>query len=279
MTFESITGAAALLRQHPILWLAGLVMGALAILAIVVPVAGGAFYAQPLAFLQLLVMPFLAGGVYGMIRAENFSIDEFARSGRTHYFRILLPALLISFVVLLTVILLVVPLALLGAGVAAGASPLIFGVALSIAFFTFFYDTVAVFEETNVFESIRRSIEFVMNNFGRTLVFYLANIVILMVLFLAGIFAWTALLVEKLEPLTLMTPEELQVVMPEDILALIGTEGIWITAVVYGFVIVLYSTFLYAYKASFFRNHSAGGSGAPTMQGEYDEKGRWYKYS
>ncbi|MDV2482585.1 hypothetical protein F8E02_11345 [Methanoculleus sp. Wushi-C6] len=278
MTLQSLTGAAALLRRHPILWSVGLVMGALAVLDIVVPAYGGAFYTQPLAFLQVLLVPFLAGGVYGTIRSEDFSFAEFARSGRTHYFRILLPALLIAFAVLLTTILLAVPLAFLGAGAAASMVPLLFGVVLSIVFFTFFYDTVAVFEETNVFESIRRSIEFVMNNIGGVLVFYLTNIAVLAVIGLVGIFAWTALLVERLEPLTLMSQEELQTVMPEDILALIGMEGIWITAAVYAVVIVVYSAFLYTYKASFFKNHASGGGGAPVMQGEYDEKGRWYKY-
>jgi len=40
-------------------------------------------------------------------------------------------------------------------------------------------------------------------------------------------------------------------------------------------VIVLFAAFLYAYKASFFRDHAAS---VPIQQGEYDEKGRWYKY-
>ncbi|MCM2466061.1 hypothetical protein [Methanoculleus oceani] len=275
MTLESVTGAASLLRRHPVLWSVGLVMGALAVLDLIVPVYGGAFYTEPLALLQALVMPFLAGGVYGTVRAETFSAGEFLRSGKTYYFRILLPALVILFGVILTVFLLAIPLALLGAGAAAGMTPLLFGVLVSIAFFTFFYDTVAVFEETNVFESIRRSIEFVMNNLGSVLVFYLVNIVVFAVLGFAALFAWTALLVDRLEPLTRMTSAELQTVMPEDILALIGTEGIWISAVVYAVVMVLFSAFLYAYKASFFKNHA----GAPRVeQGEYDEKGRWYKY-
>jgi len=275
MTLESVTGAAALLRQHPVLWSVGLVMGALAVLDLIIPVYGGAFYAESLVLLHALVIPFLAGGVYGTIRAETFSAGEFVQSGKTYYFRILLPALVIFFGVVLTVFLLAIPVALLGAGAAANMAPLLFGVLISIAFFTFFYDTAAVFEETNVFESIRRSIEFVMNNLGAVLVFYLVNIVVLAVLGFAALFAWSALLVDKLELLTRMSPTELQTVMPEDILALIGTEGIWITAVVYAVVIVLFSAFLYAYKASFFRNHA----GAPQMQqGEYDEKGRWYKY-
>lgn len=275
MTLESVGNAAGLLRQHPILWSIGLVMGALAVLNLVIPIYGGAFYTQPLALLQVLLTPFLAGGVYGTIRAENFSFSEFVQSGKTYYFRILLPALVIFFAVILTLFLLMIPLALLGAGAAANMAALLFGVILSIAFFTFFYDTVAVFEETGVFESIRRSIEFVMNNLGRVLVFYLVNIVVFAVLGFLALFAWTALLVDKLEPLVSMSPDELQAVMPEDILALIGTEGIWITAIVYAVVIVLFSVFLYAYKASFFKNHAGA---VQAEQGEYDEKGRWYKY-
>ena len=275
MTLESVTGATGLLRRHPILWLIGGVMGALAVLNLVVPIYGGAFYTQPLAILQVLVMPFLVGGVYGTIRAENFSVDAFVESGKTYYFRILLPSLVIFFAIVLTSILLAIPLALISAGAAATVTPLLFGVILSIAFFTFFYDTAAVFEETGVFESIRRSVEFVMNNIGSVLVFYLVNIVVFAVLGFLALFAWTALLVDKLEPLVSMSPEELQVMMPEDILALIGTEGIWITAAVYAIVIVLFSAFLYAYKASFFRNRAGA---VQVEQGEYDEKGRWYKY-
>ena len=277
MTLKSVTNAASLLRRHPVLWSVGLAMGALAVLEIIIPLYGGAFYTEPLALLQLLVMPFLAGGVYGTVKGETFSAGEFLQSGKTYYFRILLPALVIFFGVVLTVFLLAIPLALLGAGAAAGMAPLLLGVIVSIAFFTFFYDTVAVFEETNVFESIRRSIEFVMNNLGSVLLFYLANIVVFAGLGFAALLAWTALLAEKLEPLTRMGPEELQTMMPQDILALIGTEGIWITAVLYAVVMVLFSAFLYAYKASFFHSH-AGVVPQQVEQGEYDEKGRWYKY-
>jgi len=275
MTFESVTNAAGLLRQHPVLWSVGLVMGLLAVLDFVIPIYGEAIYAEPLVLLQVLVAPFLAGGVYGMVKGERFSMGEFFQSGKTYYFRILLPALVIFFAVILTVFLLAIPLALLGLGAAAGMAPLLFGVLVSIIFFTFFYDTVAVFEETNVFESIRRSIEFVMNNLGSVLIFYLVNIVVFLVLGFVALFAWSALLMEKLEPLIYMSPDELETLMPGDILALIGTEGIWITAALYAVVIILFSAFLYTYKASFFRNHAEG---MFALQGEYDEKGRWYKY-
>lgn len=275
MTFKSLSGAAGLLRRHPVLWSVGIVMGVLAVIDLVIPLYGGTFYAEPLALLQFLVMPFLAGGVYGTIRANSFSAGEFLQSGKTYYFRILLPALLIFFAVILTAFLLAIPLTLLGAGAASGTMPLLLGVLVSIVFFTFFYDTVAVFEETNVFESIRRSVEFVMNNLGSVLVFYLVNIVVLVGIGFAALVAIAALLVDRLEPLTRLDPAELQAVTPQDLLGLIGTEGIWTIAAVYAVVIVLLAAFIYAYKASFFRDHAAS---VPIQQGEYDEKGRWYKY-
>jgi len=275
MTFKSLSGAAGLLRRHPVLWSVGIVMGVLAVIDLVIPLYGGTFYAEPLALLQALVMPFLAGGVYGTIRANSFSAGEFLQSGKTYYFRILLPALLIFFAVILTAFLLAIPLTLLGAGAASGTMPLLLGVLVSIVFFTFFYDTVAVFEETNVFESIRRSVEFVMNNLGNVLVFYLVNIVVLVGIGFAAFVAIAALLVDRLEPLTRLDPAELQAVTPQDLLGLIGTEGIWTIAAVYAVVIVLLAAFIYAYKASFFRDHAAS---VPIQQGEYDEKGRWYKY-
>jgi len=275
MTLKSVTDAAALLWRHPILWSVGLVMGLLTLLDLIVPFEGGAFYTQPLLLLQVLVMPFLAGGIYGVIREKDFSAAGFVRSGKDYYFRILLPSFVIFFAVMLTVILLAIPLALIGGVVAVNMAALLLGVVLSIAFFTFFYDTAAVLEGTKVFESIRRSVEFVMNNLWSVLVFYLINIVVLLLLGLVALFAWSALLVDKLEPLLTMSPAELQMLMPEDVLALIGTEGIWITAIVYAIVLVLFSAFHYTYKASFFNSLVAR---VTQLQGEYDEKGRWYKY-
>ena len=273
MTLESLKDAVGLLR-HPVIWSVGLVMGGFLFATATIAVSGGVFYAEPLMLLLSLVIPFLAGGIYGTVRDEAFSAGAFVQSGKTYYFRILLPWLVIIFAAILTVFLLAIPLALLGAGAAAGMAPLLFGVLISIVFFTFFYDTVAVFEGTNVFESIRRSIEFVMNNLGRTILFYLANVIIFIAL-VCRFLVWTVLLIDKLEPLTSMSPTEIQAMMPQDILALIGTEGIWIISGVTAVVIVLFLAFLYAYKVSFFRNHAEG---TRVLQGEYDEKGRWYKY-
>ena len=69
-----------------------------------------------------------------------------------------------------------------------------------------------------------------------------------------------------------MSPAELQTLMPEDLLALIGAEGVWITAIVYAVVIFIFSVFHYTYKASFFSNRASGATRLGNT--EYDEKGQ-----
>ncbi len=276
MPIGSFKDALGLLR-HPITWSVGLIVGGFTFASAATAILGEVLYSEPLALLLFLVVPFFAGGIYGAVRSKTFSSDVFVESGKTYYFKILLPGLVIFFVTVLTIFLLAIPLTLLGAGAIISMVPLLFGVLISIVFFTFFYDVVAAFEETGAFESIRRSIEFVMNNLGRTLLFYLINFIVFIALWFAGSFVWTSMLMDRLEPIISMDPAEISALMPQDILALVGIEAAWLIAGITAVVVLLFSAFLYAYKVSFFQNHSAAGS-TRIPQGVYDEKGRWYKY-
>ncbi len=277
MVLESFTEAAGLLRRQPILWSIGLVMGAFAVLDVILPVYGGSFYAEPLALFQVVTLPFLAGGVYGAIKTGDYTPASFFTAAKTYYFRILLPALVVFFAALFTALLLAVPITLIGLGAESElAAFMMFGIFVPFVFFTFFYDTAAVFEDRKVLDSIRRSIEFVLGSSGSVILFYVINIGILLILGFLGLFIWTILLAPQIEPLTQMNTTDLQTLMPQDILSMLGTEGIWITAFVYALVITLATSILYAYKACLFRRRAAGV--VTIEQGEYDEKGRWYKY-
>ncbi len=275
MVLESFTEAIGLLRSRPILWVIGLVMGVFAVLDIALPIYGGAFYTEPLALLEVVVVPLLAAGVYGTIKTGDYSPRSFAAAAKTYYFRVLLPALIIFFAAMVTVLLLAAPVAIAGLGSEVVVF-MVLGVFVSFVFFTFFYDTAAVFEDAKVFDSIRRSVEFVLRASGSVLLFFAVNIAVLFGLGFVGIFAWAALLAPQLEPLTQINTTEIQTLMPQDLLSLIGGEGIWITAVIYALVILVATSILHVYKACFFRHHA--GAVAPEPQGEYDEKGRWYKY-
>ncbi|HOB60181.1 MAG TPA: hypothetical protein PKL40_08950, partial [Methanoregulaceae archaeon] len=181
------------------------------------------------------------------------------------------------FAIIITIMLVLIPLMALGFGETA----LIFSVmtcTLSILFFTLFSDTAAVLEGRTVFESIRRSVEFVIRNTHSCVVFYLTCLVIGGAIGFGTLLAWTAALYERLVPVSMMTPGEIQAFTPDQFNALIGQDGILITALIFFAGIALAFSLLYPFKAFFFRDYAGSGEGEPRLQGEYDSKGRWYKY-
>ena len=276
MVSASLHSALGLLRS-PAAWLPGLTLGGIAAAFIVSQYYFGLFIAERLLVILLVLIPFFMAGVLSMVKSGESGIHSFLSGGLTGYFRILLPSLLILFAIIITIMLVLIPLMALGFGETA----LIFSVmtcTLSILFFTLFSDTTAVLEERTVFESIRRSVEFVIRNTHSCVVFYLTCLVIGGAIGFGTLLAWTAALYERLVPVSMMTPGEIQAFTPDQFNALIGQDGILITALIFFAGIALAFSLLYSFKAFFFRDYAGSGEGEPRLQGEYDSKGRWYKY-
>ena len=279
MVSASLHSALGLLRS-PAAWLPGLTLGGIAAAFIVSQYYFGLFIAERLLVILLVLIPFFMAGVLSMVKSGESGIHSFLSGGLTGYFRILLPSLLILFAIIITIMLVLIPLMALGFGETA----LIFSVmtcTLSILFFTLFSDTAAVLEGRTVFESIRRSVEFVIRNTHSCVVFYLTCLVIGGAIGFGTLLAWTAALYERLVPVSMMTPGEIQAFTPDQFNALIGQDGILITALIFFAGIALAFSLLYPFKAFFFRDYTGSGEGEPRLQGEqgeYDSKGRWYKY-
>lgn len=276
MVSASLHSALGLLRS-PAAWLPGLTLGGIAAAFIVSQYYFGLFIAERLLVILLVLIPFFMAGVLSMVKSGESGIHSFLSGGLTGYFRILLPSLLILFAIIITIMLVLIPLMALGFGEIA----LIFSVmtcTLSILFFTLFSDTAAVLEGRTVFESIRRSVEFVIRNTHSCVVFYFTSLVIGGTIGFGTLLAWTAALYERLVPVSMMTPGEIQAFTPDQFNALIGQDGILITALIFFAGIALAFSLLYPFKAFFFRDYAGSGEGEPRLQGEYDSKGRWYKY-
>jgi hypothetical protein len=75
-----------------------------------------------------------------------------------------------------------------------------------------------------------------------------------------------------------MNATEIQVVTPEYFTSLLGADGIIITSVIFAVGALVIVTVLYTYKACFYKVLSETKTPVTAVQGEYDEKGRWYKY-
>ncbi|TAJ44235.1 DUF7847 domain-containing protein [Methanofollis fontis] len=282
MVLHSLREALSLLIRMPIIWLSGIVAGAAVGIDLYLELSGEAFFGGKILLLGLLALPFCMAGSIGAINRAEGSLEVFLEEGRKGYFRVLLPALVLLFAVIVTIFLLAVPLSIiLGGNAIEAAASTALGVIFTFALFAYFTDTTAVTGGHGVFASIQQSTVFVLSHLSSTILFYLANLAALCALGFGGVFVWTVLLYDRLAPLAesgdlVIVNTTSAAAAQAEFAAILGPEGIWASALVYALIIAVFVPFALAFKTVFYLRH-AGEMEAP-VQGEYDEKGRWYKY-
>ena len=279
MSLAALRDAINLLTTRPALWLPGFACGVLASLLWLVAYYAGAMVAGRLVILVLLLIIYLCAMTYSAIRKADLTVSGITREGASSYFRILIPVLVIAFSIFIVFILIMVTLAIIGMQADYSLlSFLTFGIMLPSIMLTYFADCAAVFEGRKVFESIRRSIEIVTFSLFDVLLFYLTSFLIFCAISFAFFVAWTAALADQLEPLTHFNETQYATFTPGQLAGYVGTEGVWVSAVCLFAAVSILFPLLVTYKACFFRQ--IGGTAIPIQQvtGEYDSKGRWYKY-
>jgi hypothetical protein len=280
MAITELKEAVRLLGRMPLLWIPGLVGGLSAAVLWLILMFFGSFFAGRLLVIFGLVLLLFITGALCLIKNDGGEIRSMLSAGRQYYFRVLLPELVIIFMILLVFVLLVLTLTLVGTTPdPALIAFLTLGVTIPSIVLTFFADTEAVFEDRKVFESIQRSIEMVSMNISNVIAFIITSAVVTCAVVFSLMLIWEGLLYSRLEPVTHYTEAQLQAFTPDQLLALIGTDGIWVTALVLFIAGLVLIPVLLSYKACFFRK--LVGSTAVVIQqesGEYDSKGRWYKY-
>jgi hypothetical protein len=280
MVLTELKEAFGLLRSIPVLWVPGLVAGVLAAVLWLIYNTQGSFFATRLILIFSLIAVFFLAGSYAVIRNGKGTIRELFTGGIQYFFRVLMPLLVLIFCTLILVTLVMITLSFGGVP----ANPEFLGVfsiciLVPVAFLTIFFDTAAVFEDLRIFESIRRSIELVTAQLARVLKFYVISAAVFFVITFALMIVWEAALYDKLEPLTRFNETQIATFTPDQLTGMIGTNGIVITAVCLFFGFLLLLPLLSTYKACFFRSLPKGSISIEQQpSGEYDSKGRWYKY-
>jgi hypothetical protein len=280
MAIAELKEAITLLRQIPSLWVSGIVGGILAAAVWVSLNISGTFFASRLLVISLLVFHLFTTGILVLIRDRQGTTKAMLAGGIKYYFRVLLPQLVIVFCIFLVLTIIMITISLIGNTLDPSLlSALAFGFMIPAIVLTFFYDTAAVFEEKKVFESIRRSAHLVMTRINEVTVFLFVGAVMTFLIVFMLMIVWEAFLFDKLEPITRFNETQLQAFTPDQFIGMIGPEGMWITAVMFFIGVFLLVPVLYTYKACFFRSLARGMeiTQQPTT-GEYDSKGRWYKY-
>lgn len=280
MVLTEFKEALGLLRSIPVLWVPGLVTGVLAAVLWLIFNTQGSFFAMRLILIFSLIAVFFLSGGYAVIRNGKGGIRELLLGSIQYFFKVLLPMLVLIFCTILLVTLVMITLSFGGVP----ANPEFLGVfticiIVPVAFLTIFFDTAAVFEDLRIFDSIRRSIELVTAQLARVLKFYVISAAVFFVITFALMIVWEAALYDKLEPLTRFNETQIATFTPDQLIGMIGNNGMISTAVCLFFGFLLLLPILSTYKACFFRALPKGPISIEQQpSGEYDSKGRWYKY-
>jgi len=282
MVLTELQDAVRIIGRTPVLWIPGCVAGLVAALLWILYNIYGTFFTSRIFILAALMLVLCIAGTFALIRTGGTGAGEMVRGGVQYYFRVLLPWIVIAGLLLLVFVLIMTVTLVTGEGSSDYSVTGFLAVLVMIPtlFVTFFCDTAAVFEDLGVFTSLRRSIGLVAGNAGAVLGFFIVSAVLLFADFFVFAIVWEGLLYDKLAPLAQYNETQFASVTPQLLLTMIGPEGIWITAAVIFIALLVIVPLLLAYKACFYRSIAGGQATPPARQmtGEYDSKGRWYKY-
>jgi hypothetical protein len=279
MALESFRESIRLLGRMPLLWLPGILAGIFAAGLWLLLNAAGAFFTSRLLIIAGLILLVFATGSLVLIRDNRGDLRAMVSGGMTYYFRVLLPLLVILFSLVILFILLAVTFGFTGTAPDPGMVGLLtFCVMIPTLMMSFFFDMAAVFEDKKVFESIQRSILLVSTNTMEVISFFLVYALAGFSIIFALMITWEIALYDKLEPLTQYNETQMQAITPEQLMGMIGPDGVWVTAVVLFSGCLILIPLLTSYKACFFRKIISGAVSVQQVTGEYDSKGRWYKY-
>ena len=280
MAIAELKEAVTLLIRIPLLWIPGIVGGFFTAILWLTLFISGAFFTSRLFVIFVLVLLFFTTGMLSVIRNNEGTVRTLLAGGVNYFFRVLLPLLVIGFSLLLVFILGAITFALLGLGSDIGLlTVFLFGIMIPTLMLTYFFDTAAVFEDRRVFASIQRSILLVSEHMTEVLSFFVVSALICAGIFFGLMIVWEALLFDKLKPIMDFTDAQREAFTPDQLFAMIGPDGMWITAIMVFLGILILLPLLFTYKACFFKK-IAGSAVIIEQQtyGEYDSKGRWYKY-
>jgi hypothetical protein len=280
MAVAELREAVALLIRMPLLFIPGVIGGIFAaIVWMTLFMSGTFFFSRLIVIFSLILLLFITGMLF-MIRNKGGTLMTMLAGGIQYYFRVLLPQLVILFAIMLVFILSTITFALLGLASDIGLMMFLsVGILIPTLMLTFFFDMVAVFEDRRVFESILRSVLLVSNHMMEVLSFFVVSALLCAGVIFGLMIVWEAILYDKLKPIMDFTDAQREAFTPDQLFALIGQDGIWITAIVLFFGVLILLPLLFSYKACFFKKMASTSIRIEQQTyGEYDSKGRWYKY-
>jgi len=299
--------------QAPGVWLSGIV-SCLGILAIYLAfIVGGGIPAFLVFILVILVVPFFFAGTYGVILDNNRKRGAFLVYGAYGYFKTLLPWLFLLLVILVAD--LALNYFLLVAGLSPTWILVICCLIIfPFIFYFYFSDICAIRHNLRTWQAIKTSARTVSNASFSVIAFYMIHI--LLILFIIpivfnlmftlfggyevlfggfmdilnnyGITDITSINTDAiLQNMSEMSTDNIQIMATSFVNVLLSPEVIRALFFSLAFIALIFMPFLVSYKSYYYqklvtenaiRTQAAANNHTPEDDGEYDEKGRWFKY-
>lgn len=282
MAVQSLGEAVGWMLRSPYVWLSGLWTAAILLISWYLYTNIGIMTAFSVAFVLAFVLPALIAGTYGIVAESESSFRVFRRYAVCCYFRQLLTSILVFLIAWVFSQFISYMLLVLGFGMGASMQVALF-VFIPVIFFCYFADVTAVINEKRIFASVKDSFLRVANGSFSIAVFYLINIGLLILASFVLSLVFAVFAGDALLPVASMTEAELLSLSQEELLALMSApEVVFAGFAAFAVCAVFFVPLFTLYKACFFGRTAA--LVLPDMPprepvGEYDEKGRWYKYS
>ena len=283
MVFTSLAQAVKAYGKMPHVWISG-IFSALAILLTYYL----AFTVSEVAGLAVMVIfffafPYILAGTYGVLIDNNKKKGAFKIYARYGFRRCLFPNILL---VLLTWFLMNLATSLL---LIFGVSPemalyVSFFVVIPLVFFCYFADITAIRHNLTMGQAVKDSAKRVSAGSFSITAFYLMNIALLFFasFFMSLVMSFVGF--EALMPLTELTEEAVASMPLEELTTLVLTpEVIFATVISLAVTALVFVPFFVSFKTYFFKRMLTVYNGSAyhrpaEEEGEYDEKGRWFKY-
>ncbi|HJK11127.1 MAG TPA: hypothetical protein O0X33_03485 [Methanocorpusculum sp.] len=282
MAVQSLGEAVGWMLRSPYVWLSGLWTAAILLISWYLYTNIGIMTAFSVAFVLAFVLPALIAGTYGIVAESESSFRVFRRYAVCCYFRQLLTSILVFLIAWVFSQFISYMLLVLGFGMGASMQVALF-VFIPVIFFCYFADVTAVINEKRIFASVKDSFLRVANGSFSLAVFYLINIGLLILASFVLSLVFAAVAGDALLPVASMTQDEILSLSQDELLAIMSApEVVFAGFAAFAVCAVFFVPLFTLYKACFFGRTAA--LVLPDMPprepvGEYDEKGRWYKYS
>jgi hypothetical protein len=280
MFLKAIKETFSSLARNPSLLITGVYGGIITSLFVWLELIGNSFIAQKVSFIALVFFPFFMGALNHTLSSGDSSFRSFFTGGCKAYFPILLPIIILIGIIVLIVILFTIPLSIMGFGNDMYAlSGLLIGIMVPVIIFSWYTDNVAVCEKLSVIPTLKRSMELCSREFISTLGCIVISGMLLLISAFIGAFIWGMILADRFTPYLEMNMTAQREIFSNytytDWQAFLGPDGALVSAFVFGLVAFIFIPFFLVYK---YQCYSGISNKTVVIAGEFDEKGRWYKY-